>query len=252
MLTVTKHDVTMRFADEEYTETPYVFRPMLDGKVYEEGFLDHIRSLDVAGVYVDVGAHLGTHTIWFAMQCPSTHVHAFEPIRRYARAVATNAELNGVAEKVTVHEIGLDDGRTDLAVHTSGLEFPTARLDDLVEEPVAVLKMDVEGMEVRVLDGARRILERDRPEIFAEAFTTDERQTLEAALEPYGYRNAGQVSVSGQPVFRFTARPGDSARLRRLWRRFPASLRTKAWHLRHKVAQGVRAGARGLRRLPRE
>jgi hypothetical protein len=222
---------------------------MLEGKVYEEAFLDHIRDLGLSGVYVDVGAHLGTHTIWFAMQCPSTHVHAFEPIPRYARAVATNAELNGVAEKVTVHEIGLGDGGTDVAVHTSGLEFPTARLDDLVEDRVAVLKMDVEGMEVRVLDGARRILDRDHPEVFAEAFTTDERRALESVLEPYGYRNAGQVSLTGQPVFRFTARPAGGARLRALWRRFPASLRAPVWHLRHKVGEGVRAGARGLRRL---
>ena len=251
MLTVTKHDVTMRFSDEEYPETPYVFRPMLEGRVYEEEFLDHIRSLDVEGVYLDIGAHIGTHTIWFAMQCRSTHVHAFEPIDRYARAVRTNAELNGVSEKVTVHQIGLDDGRPGGAVHTSGLEFATARLDDLVQDRVAVIKMDVEGMETRVLAGARRILDRDRPEVFAEAFTKLERQELEAALRPYGYRNAGKVSVSGQPVFHFTAPPRNGLEhLRPLWRRVPAPVRTAAWHLRHKLGTALRVPVPTVRTLP--
>jgi FkbM family methyltransferase len=240
----------MRFADEEYPETPYVFRPMLEGKVYEEGFLEYIRSLDISGVYLDVGAHLGTHTIWFAMQCPSTHVHAFEPIGRYAAAVRNNAELNGAAGKVTVHQIGLDDGRAEAAVHTSGMEFQTARLDDLVQDKVAILKMDVEGMEVRVLAGAQRILDKDRPEIFAEAFTTVERHTLEAALRPYGYRNVGKVSVTGQPVYRFSAPPRMGVeRIRPFWRQIPAPTRTAIWRLRHKLGPGVRAGARLLRRL---
>jgi FkbM family methyltransferase len=253
MLSVTKHNVTMKFADEEYPETPYVFKPMLEGNVYEEAFLDYIRSLDLRGVYLDVGAHIGTHTIWFAMQCPSTHVHAFEPLARYAAAVRTNAELNGVSGKVTVHEIGLDDGRPGGAVHPNGTPFDTARLDDLVQDRVAVLKMDVEGMETRVLAGAGRILDRDRPEIFAEAFTAHERKELERALQPYGYRNAGKVSVTGQPVFRFTAPPrAGLERLRPVWRRVPPSFRTAAWHLRHKLGGGVRGEARDLRRLPSE
>jgi hypothetical protein len=68
-----------------------------------------------------------------------------------------------------------------------------------------VIKLDVEGMEPQVLAGARRILDHDRPEVFAEAFTAVEREALERALRPYGYRNAGKVSGTGQPVFRFTA-----------------------------------------------
>jgi FkbM family methyltransferase len=242
VLSVTKNNVTMKFSDEEYPETPYVFKPMLEGNVYEEGFLEHVRSLGTEGVYLDIGAHIGTHTIWFAMQCPSTHVHAFEPIERYAEAVRTNAALNGLADKVTVHQIGLDDGRPGGAVHTSGLPIRTARLDDLVTDRVAILKMDVEGMEVRVLAGAQRILDRDRPVVFAEAFTAVERKALEAALRPYGYRNTGKVSVSGQPVFQFAARPRVGAeRLRPIWNRIPAPVRGAAWRLRHKLRGGVRA-----------
>jgi hypothetical protein len=37
---------------------------------YEEDFLEHVRCLGRRGVYVDVGAHLGTATIWFGALCP--------------------------------------------------------------------------------------------------------------------------------------------------------------------------------------
>jgi FkbM family methyltransferase len=257
VLSVTRHDVTMRFADEGYTETPYVLKPMLEGKVYEEDYLQRIRDLGRAGVYVDVGAHLGTHTVWFAMQCPSTHVHAFEPVARFARAVRTNVELNGLSGQVTVHEVGLAGSRHGEASnhlsreHAVGMStdepvafdvlFPTARLDDLVRDRVAVIKLDVEGMEPQVLAGARRILDRDRPEVFAEAFTAVEREALDRALRPYGYRNAGKVSGTGQPVFRFTAPPRVGVeRLRGVWRRIPAPVRGAAWRLRHRPARGQR------------
>ena len=45
---------------------------------------------------------------------------------------------------------------------------PTFRLDDLVEGPVGFLKMDVEGAEGRVVQGATRIIERDRPIVTTE------------------------------------------------------------------------------------
>jgi FkbM family methyltransferase len=250
----------MRFADEEYTETPYVLKPLLDGKVYEEDFLQRICDLGRAGVYVDIGAHLGTHTIWFAMQCPSTHVHAFEPVARFAEAVRTNVELNGLSGHVTVHEIGLAASRSGEASnhlsreHAVGMSsdapvafdvvFRTARLDDLVRDRVAVIKLDVEGMEPQVLAGARRILDRDRPEVFAEAFTAVEREALEQALRPYGYRNAGKVSGTGQPVFRFTAPPRVGLeRLRSTWRRIPAPIRGSVWRLRHGVTRAGRRDA---------
>ena len=59
----------------------------------------------------------------------------------------------------------IDDG--DLLAHF-GVVVPTFRLDDLVEGPVGLLKMDVEGAEGRVVRGATRIIEEDRPIITTE------------------------------------------------------------------------------------
>ena len=59
----------------------------------------------------------------------------------------------------------IDDG--DLLAHP-GVVVPTFRLDDIVEGPVGFLKMDVEGAEGRVVKGAARLIERDRPIITTE------------------------------------------------------------------------------------
>jgi hypothetical protein len=59
----------------------------------------------------------------------------------------------------------IDDG--DLLARF-GVVVPTFRLDDLVEGPVGLLKMDVEGAEGRVVAGATRIIEQDRPIITTE------------------------------------------------------------------------------------
>ena len=64
MLTVERFNTKLYFDDDGFTELPYVYGPLRTGRVYEEKFLEHVRSLGRRGDYVDVGAHLGTHTAW--------------------------------------------------------------------------------------------------------------------------------------------------------------------------------------------
>ena len=46
---------------------PYVYSPILNtGELYEEPFLEYIRSLDLRGVYLDIGAR-----IWAPIPCGS-------------------------------------------------------------------------------------------------------------------------------------------------------------------------------------
>jgi hypothetical protein len=59
----------------------------------------------------------------------------------------------------------IEDG--DLLSHPGNV-VPTFRLDDLVDGPVGFLKMDVEGAEGRVVQGATQIIERDRPIVTTE------------------------------------------------------------------------------------
>ncbi len=171
---------------------------------------------------MDIGAHLGTHTVWFATVCPSTRAHAFEPLSRFADAVRRNVTLNELDDKVTLHQVGLSD-RPGRATNTLSPEdqsgfhdkpgwvdeaFDVAKLDRVLRrrQPVVVMKLDVEGMEPSVLRGASRLLSRWRPVVFAEAPTVEEKDEIAAVLRPYGYTETGRV-FNSTPTFEFVAPP---------------------------------------------
>jgi len=228
MLTVEMHGVTIRFDDTGLLETPYVYRRAAAGNsVYEEPFLEHIRSLGLAGTYIDVGAHLGTHSLWFALLCPATRVHAVEPVSRYADVIRRNVAANGLADKVVVHQIGVSDRaghavnylspehQIGFAGEGSGVveSFQVRRLDELVRrERVVVIKADVEGMESLALAGATRILARHRPVVFAEAHSEEAARAVADVLAPHGYSATGRV-FNATPTYEYTAPPAPR------WRR---------------------------------
>jgi FkbM family methyltransferase len=156
---------------------------------------DHIRLfLDACprkGVILDVGANAGTHSMWFARACAA--VHAFEPNRMMWAQFCRNAELNH-ATNVELHRVGLSDmagefPMYDVANDNCGLatfspveqyDLPLAPLhnarvevfdDYLPDLRVDAIKIDVQGLEPNVLRGMRRMLERDRPVVWAEFWT---------------------------------------------------------------------------------
>jgi len=151
----------------------------------ELSLLDRIVRKDV--VTVDVGANCGLYTRELARL--SRCVHAFEPSRTMADVLRRTSAAN-----VIVHEMALSDhgGNAELlipqseqgAVHglaslepqvalsaksCTVLNVPMARLDDMIREDVAFVKVDVEGHELNVLNGAAGLLERSRPVFLVEA-----------------------------------------------------------------------------------
>ena len=156
---------------------------MLDG--LWEGWLTAFmaRRIKPGMRIVDAGANHGYYTLMFAhLTGPSGHVAAIEPNPRTASLLRRSVYANGFDPRVTVFEVaaGADDGVT-LHLHVPDHEpknahlvgEPTqgtvavagARLDTLLADwpRVDFMKVDVEGFEEAFLDGARSILERDRP-----------------------------------------------------------------------------------------
>lgn len=214
MIEIKYADKICRFDDEgvdpEHPGTMY--GPMIQGRFYEHAFLDYIASLEIPGTYVDVGACIGTHTVFFALYCPSGRVYAFEPRSVQMRRLRRNVELNQVHGRVIASEWALSDsrGRVEVSLDRRNHVLRTRRLDTLVREPVAVIKLDVEGMEAQALGGARRMLRRYRPRVFAEAHTEEDVARILAVLEPYGYRATGRV-FNASPTYEFVAsRRADS------------------------------------------
>ena len=141
------------------------------------------------GVAVDVGAHVGTFTVPLARRVgPRGLVVAVEPTPRTAGALRRTLALNGLQDRVALHECaaGSGEGRARLHVAAVGshnsllplgdegageVEVAVRTLDAIVPEgrPASVIKVDAEGMELEVLRGAGRVLaENPRAGLIAE------------------------------------------------------------------------------------
>lgn len=157
----------------------------------ERAFIvSHLRAGDVA---LDVGANIGFFSILMAAQVgPAGHVYSFEPLNRNAalleRSVAENrfqtrvtvtraavAEAQGTLELISPRVTNNWGGaylRTDSSEVPADhelLSVPIVTLDTCaLRRPVRLIKLDAEGAEMRVLRGAKAILQQDRPVILVE------------------------------------------------------------------------------------
>ena len=140
-----------------------------------------INSCDPRGRALDIGAWYGPWTYWLSKRMD--FVDSFEPNAKVAAALRAGAD-----ENVTVHELALSDavGEADLRLLTSGtgsegtativpgvegvssMRVPTARVDDFEFTDVRFIKIDVEGHEQAVLDGALQTIKEQKPVVFVE------------------------------------------------------------------------------------
>jgi FkbM family methyltransferase len=158
------------------------------GGFYEAELLADMRSrLFFPQCAVDVGAHVGNHTLYFALVLGIKTI-AFEPNAATFALLEANVEENGVGDRVRLRHaaVGASVGRVHAVAasgHNSGMsqvevdaagDVPLLSLDDELKNDVRidVIKIDVEGWEFDVLRGATRVLETRRPLIYVEASDT--------------------------------------------------------------------------------
>ena len=133
-------------------------------------FRDYLKPGDRV---VDVGANVGDTVLTSAVKVgPTGHVVGIEAHPKTFAFLQDNVRLNGVVNVSLIHSaVGAssgrvcfsDDRRDDMnRIDGGNLEVPIARLDDLVPDraPVALLKVDVEGYEKFVFEGAPNLLAR--------------------------------------------------------------------------------------------
>ena len=78
------------------------------------------------------------------------------------------------------------------------------RLDYLLQdvENIVLIKIDVEGFELEIINGAQKILERQSPVIFAELATEIEFKSVSNELSKYGY-TTDCINYAGTPTYLF-------------------------------------------------
>lgn len=154
------------------------------------------RHLPVDGVFIDVGANIGSFTLVAARRASRGQVHAFEPSAHHFARLTRNVELNHF-KNVVLNQKGLYDqpGEAILflpsqtgemnnsgaaSLYVSQVEearqvseaVSLVRLDDYVRnqhmQRVDIIKIDIEGAEMKALEGARETITRFRPLVFME------------------------------------------------------------------------------------
>jgi FkbM family methyltransferase len=154
---------------------------------------------------VDVGAHHGIYTLGASLF--SKRVIAVEPQPNCADALRKSLPINATVVEGALSSMA---GTATLKIplndwdSVSRLDFGNVhdkqwrrecvcllRMDDIVQEPVGFVKIDVEGHEHEVLDGASRIIASDKPSFLIEVeerHRTDSVSDVSRFLEDRGYR----------------------------------------------------------------
>ncbi|QEH42579.1 FkbM family methyltransferase [Chitinophaga sp. XS-30] len=144
---------------------------------YEKKIRDYLKRETDNGnldVFMDIGACIGEYSIWLARK--GVKCIAFEPVNY--EAIHTNISLNELGDRITVFNCGLGSKTENVkfnimqTVTSSSYidresgegDIRIERLDDLISriqlEPAGniIVKLDVEGMETEVLEGARNFI----------------------------------------------------------------------------------------------
>lgn len=149
----------------------------VDGRLtyqYEkyEAAVRHCKQRRVA---IDVGAHVGLWSYWMARDF--VQVECFEPKSEHAQCWFENmlghpnAHLHQFALGQCSGRVGLVTGPSssgDTTVDPHGSDVPMLALDSFEYRSVDLLKIDCEGYEVFVLEGATELLTTSRPVVIVE------------------------------------------------------------------------------------
>ena len=166
------------------------------GGAHNRGFAACIEACRGKHSVLDIGAHMGFVALPAASVLgPGGRLHAFEPARANLRSLRRHVRMNRLEDRIAIHEVLVgaetrDDvpfyesvgahgqnaivlkSETTLQSEEGGWRcttHPQVALDDFCPARglrPEVIKIDVEGAEIGVLQGARSVLMEHRPLIF--------------------------------------------------------------------------------------
>ncbi|PWC57551.1 methyltransferase [Azospirillum sp. TSH7] len=216
-----------------YRRTDSVVGRSLDyyGEYFEQEVALFRQCVRAGDRVIDVGANIGAHTVALArLVGPTGRVLALEPIDANHRLLCGNLALNGLdwadgmlaaagAADGVLHLAGVamdaegNYGALSLDALAGDRPVPVHRLDGLAPDGagrIRLIKIDVEGMEAEVLEGARGLIARDRPVLYVENDRPDKSAALIRLLGELGYacywylpafHNPANFAGRSEPIF---------------------------------------------------
>jgi FkbM family methyltransferase len=177
------------------------------------------------GTLVDIGANIGTVTLDFMTRFPEIRVHAYEPHPATFAMLRANIESNGLAARVVTYPEAVGGRSGVLALHAGGpsmqttaygagaaarareeFRVPMVALDTVIERcvadgPIALVKIDAEGAEAEILEGAHPQALKEIPQFVIEyhdGLCPDALSRCERALAGADFRCTTRPARPGQ------------------------------------------------------
>lgn len=187
------------------------------GRFYEHNMLKYVYQHygKLGGVWIDGGSNIGNHTLFFAKYCNPELIISIDAVNSYLKRQIENLKLNGLTAKVRQFNVALSDnvgtgkmvkGKPNLNPnarwpwHLGMYELDESQpgstkvttLDTILNENkiagITLVKLDIEGSELKALRGATEMIDADHPVLFLEVTSKAELIALNGVLKPFGYK----------------------------------------------------------------
>lgn len=165
---------------------------------------------------LDIGANVGSHTIYWALERFANKIYSFEPFKQTFDILSKNIELNNLKSKVVLSDKGLSNqickakvktftpfnvGGTSFAKDKKG-DFEFVPLDILkIPEKIDLIKIDVEGHEIETLEGAKETIYKSKPVIVIESFNKKEK--VDEILFSMGYELVDTIRKGEDYIYQY-------------------------------------------------
>lgn len=159
------------------------------------------------GIVFDIGANVGLYSLLLAEKAKK--VFSFEPFPRNIEYLSKIITINNL-KNVTIVPCAISD-HTDLFAFETGDNCALGRISDAGKQPVVaiscdafvkkfnylpdLMKIDVEGAEVLVLQGARKIISEHKPTILLSTHGDSLRKDCLSLLGEWGYSNVLPINA---------------------------------------------------------
>lgn len=179
-----------------------------------------LLSKDATNV-MDLGGHTGLFSFIAASSSELTTAHYFEIMPLIAERARINAQISGLAERVKINNVGLSrtSGRMNVRYNEKWPMWTGASLEAIVERDrlkgavqsevhvtklddywnvhgrfeCPLVKLDVEGHELAVFEGAEQFLRVNKPVLMCEILSQQEIENFSSALKPFGYDRVYEI-----------------------------------------------------------
>jgi len=191
ILRVQNNEFTVRCNGKElrlntYSQNDFVSSWISNVGYYEIGLLRELVKYTKNKVVFDVGAYIGTHTIYISKFGDPETVYAFEPDPKNFGLLKKNIEANSLDSVVPINKgVWEFDGTVNFKIadasnrgiskvdYAGDTTIQVVSLDKFCSDGKCdCIKIDIEGNELKVLEGARKIIIDNRPVLAIEVHGT--------------------------------------------------------------------------------